>query len=73
MMTTNLKGFDRLKSYLGDVSQSEDWPFKISTWLAQINTSFETLTTKLDKGAPEPEEPDEGKKMKVGAEEPTTI
>ena len=39
---------DRLKSYQGDAAQWKDWRFNISTWLAQVKTSFETLTTKLD-------------------------
>lgn len=48
MMITNIKGLDRLQTYQGDVSQCRDWRFNISTWLAQVNASFETLTTKLD-------------------------
>ena len=31
VMITNLKGFDRLKSYAGDASQWKDWQFRIST------------------------------------------
>ena len=44
VMITNIKGFDRLKSYAGDASQWKDWRFRIGTWLAHIKPSFEALT-----------------------------
>ena len=72
MIITSLKGFDRLKVYTGDATQWKDLRFKTSSWLAQYNPSFETLMTKLDKSELEPQEPEEGKKMKVGPEELTT-
>ena len=57
-------GFGRLKPYSGEGAQWKDWCFKITTWLSQVNHLFETLTTKRDKSASEPEEPEEEGKVK---------
>ena len=65
-------GFDRLKPYHGEAAQWKDWRFKITMWLAQVNPSFETLTTTLDKSTSEPEEPEPEGKMKIGPDEITT-
>ena len=46
--------------------------FNISSWLAQYNHSFETLMIKLDTSELEPQEPEEGQKMKAGPEYLTT-
>ena len=72
MMVTGIKGFDRLQVYTGDASQWKDWRFKTATWLAQTNPSFETLMVKLDQSELEPQEPEEGHKMKAGPKELTT-
>ena len=37
---TNLEGFDRLKTFQGDRSQWDEWRLNITTWLAQVNATF---------------------------------
>ena len=69
---TNIRGFDKLKSYSGDVSLWKDWRFKMDRWLASTNPSFQTLMNKLDKSETDPEEPEEGREMNIGPEEITT-
>ena len=69
---TGMKGFEKMKTFTGDASQWKDWRFKMTTWLAQTNPSFETLLGKLDQSELEPQEPEEGQKMKAGLKELTT-
>ena len=44
----------------------------MTMWLAQTNPSFETLLSKLDQSELEPQEPEEGQKMRAGPRELTT-
>ena len=68
---TGMKGFEKMKTYNGEASQWKDWRFKITTWLAQTNPSFESLLGKLDQSEQGPQEPEEGQKMMVGTKELT--
>ena len=61
-----------MKVYTGEASQWKDWRFKMTTWLAQTNPFFETLMAKLDQSELEPQEPEEGQKMRAGPRELTT-
>ena len=45
---TEMKGFEKMKHYTGEATQWKDWRFKMTTWLAQCNPSFESLLSKLD-------------------------
>ena len=72
LSVTGMKGFDKLKNYGGDASHWKDWRFQITTWLVQVNPSFETLIVKLDRSELEPQEPEEGQRMRAGLMELTT-
>ena len=72
LSVTGMKGFDKLKNYGGDASHWKDWRFKVTTWLEQVNRSFKTLIPKLDVSETEPQEPEEGQRMKAGLVELTT-
>ena len=61
-----------MKVYTGDASQWKDWRFKMTTWLAQTNPSFESLMAKLDQSELEPQEPEEGHRLMAGPKELTT-
>ena len=69
---TEMKGFEKMKPYAGDATQWKDWRFKMTTWLAQTNASFETLMSKLDQSELEPKEPEEGQNMTARPKELTT-
>ena len=69
---TRMTGFVKMKIFTGEASQWKYWRFKMTTWLAQTNPSFETLLGKLDQSELEPQEPEEGQKMKAGLTELTT-
>ena len=71
-IVTGTKGVEKLRTYAGDATQWPDWRLKITTWLAQINPSFETLMVKLDRSELEPKEPEDGERMAAGATVLTT-
>jgi len=73
LSVTGMKGFEKLRNYGGDAAHWKDWRFKVTTWLENVNRAFETLVRKLDRSENEPQEPEEGHRMKVGATELTTI
>ncbi len=50
----------------------KEWRFKTTTWLEHINRSFHSLIPKFDVSESEPNEPEVGHRMKVGAVELTT-
>ena len=47
-IVTSIRGFDKLKTYKGTVSEWKEWRFKLVTWLSQSSSSYETLIVKLD-------------------------
>ncbi len=71
-LLTGMRGFDKLKAYIGAASQWKEWRFRVSTWLTQSSTSFETLMVKLDASEIEPKELEEGRNLVVGPAELTT-
>ena len=72
LSVTGMKGFEKLKAYTGDATQWNDWLFKVTTWLENVNRSFKTLLPKLNVSETEPQEPEEGHRMKAGLAELTT-
>ena len=51
--------------------RGKDWRFKITTWLAQDNPSYESLLGKLDQSEEGPQEPWGDQKQMVGTKELT--
>ncbi len=43
-----MKGFDKLETFKGEATAWKAWRFKITTWLAQDNPSYEWRLGKLD-------------------------
>ena len=68
---TGTKGFEKLKAYSGDAAQWPEWRFRVTTWLVQENSAFESLIGKLDKCEAEPTEPEVGSAMTAGSTELT--
>ena len=68
---TGTKGFEKLKAYSGDAAQWPEWRFRVTTWLVQENSAFESLISKLDKCESEPTEPEMGSAMTAGLSELT--
>ena len=68
---TGTKGFEKLKAYSGDAAQWPEWRFRVTTWLVQENSAFESLIGKLDKCEAEPAEPGMGSAMMAGSSELT--
>ncbi len=68
---TGMIGFDKLETFKGEATTWKDWRFKITTWLAQTNPSYESLLGILDQSEEEPEEPEEGHSVVVGVKELT--
>ena len=68
---TGTKGFEKLKAYSGDAAQWPEWRFRVTTWLVQENSAFESLIGKLDKCESEPTEPEMGSAMTAGLSELT--
>ena len=71
-IATSIRGFDKLKTYKGIVSEWKEWRFKLVTWLSQSSPSYETLIVKLDYCEAEPTEPLDGITMMAGTSELTT-
>ena len=71
-IVTAIRGFDKLKAYTGAPTQWKEWRYKVTTWLAQTSSSFESLMTKLDASEVEPIEPEAGRNMFVISAEITT-
>ena len=71
-VVTAVRGFDKLKIYTGASSQWKEWRYKVTTWLAQTSSSFESLMIKLDASEVEPIEPEVGRNMVAGPAEITT-
>ena len=46
---TDRKGFGGLKHYNWEAAQWKDWPFKVTTWLTQVEPLFEILLLESDK------------------------
>ncbi len=72
MNVTGMKGFEKLRNCGGDAAHWKDLRFNVTTWLEIENWSFETLVRKLDRSENEPQEPEVGQRMKVGATELTS-
>ena len=70
-IVTSIRGFDKLKTYKGTVSEWKEWRFKLVTWLSQSSPSYETLIVKLDYCESEPIEPRDGLAMTAGTSEIT--
>ena len=47
-VVTEIRGFDKLKAHNGAATQWKEWRFRVSTWLTQSSTSFDTLMVKVD-------------------------
>ncbi len=69
---TGMRGFDKLRPYMGASHEWKEWRIKLENWLDQYSPSYETLIVKLDYSEVEPTESTDGLTRKAGEAEITT-